>query len=154
MDNQQVAQIFRHIADCLEVQGELVFKARAYRKAADSIAKAGDINELWRNGELRSLPGVGEAIANKIDSLLSTGTFDLYERVKAEVPAGVLEMLRVPEVGPKKARLFWQELGITSVAELRQAALAGKLSALPGLGKKSQAQVLAGVEAYLRRAAG
>lgn len=153
MNNQQVAQVLQYVADCLEIQGEIVYKVLAYRKAADSIlALADDIGSVWRAGQLRSIPGVGQAIAEKLDSLLSTGTFDLYERVKAEVPAGVVEMLRVPDVGPKKARLFWKELGLTRVDELRQAAQAGRLRGLPGMGEKSEAKVLAGVEAYIRRA--
>lgn len=154
MNNQQVAQIFRYVADCLEIQGEIVYKVLAYRKAADNIAALPvEIEELWQAGRLRDIPGVGQAIAEKISDLLSTGTFDLYERLKAEVPAGVVEMLRVPDVGPKKARLFWQELGLTSIDALRQAAQAGRLRKLPGMGEKSEAKILAGIEAYLRRAA-
>ncbi len=154
MNNHQVAQLLRYVADCLEIQGEIIYKVLAYRKAADNIAAlTGDLEQIWREGRLRSIPGVGEAIAEKMASLLSTGTFDLYERVKAEVPAGVVEMLRVPDVGPKKARLFWKELGLTSIAELHQAALAGRLRGLPGMGEKSEAKVLAGLEAYLRRMA-
>jgi DNA polymerase (family 10) len=154
VNNQQVADILRYVADCLEIQGELIYKVLAYRKVADHIAALpNDIAQVWQAGQLRSIPGVGKAIAEKLDSLLSTGTFDLYERVKTEVPAGVIEMLHVPDVGPKKARLFWQELGTSSVAELHQAALAGRLRSLPGMGEKSEAKILAGVEAYLRRAA-
>lgn len=152
MNTQEVAQVFRYVADCLEIQGEIIYKILAYRKAADNIsALTTDITQLWRDGQLRSIPGVGEAIAEKLDGLLSTGTFDLYERVKAEVPPGVVEMLHVTDVGPKKAKLFWKELGITSVNGLRRAALDGRLRGLPGMGEKSEAKILAGIEAYLRR---
>jgi DNA polymerase (family 10) len=151
MNNQQVALVLNSLADMLEIQGEVIYKVLAYRRAAENIANLGrDINELQRAGQLRSIPGVGEAIAEKLDALLTTGTFDLLDR--AQVPAGVVELLRVQDVGPRKARLFWKELGVTSIAELETAAREGKLKSLPGMGAKSEAKILANVEAFKRRA--
>jgi DNA polymerase (family 10) len=151
MNNQDVARVFNDLADYLEVQGEVVYKVLAYRKAATSIADLGrDINELAAAGELRTIPGVGQAIADKLASLLSTGTFDLWDRVRAEVPPGVIEILHIPDVGPRKARLF-QQNGITSVDALAAAARAGKLRDLPGMGEKSEAKVLANIELVARR---
>jgi DNA polymerase (family X) len=153
MNNQKVAQVFSTLADMLEIQGEVIYKILAYRRAAENIAGLGrDVNELHRAGQLRSIPGVGEAIAEKLDALLTTGTFDLLDRARAEVPASVVELLRVQDVGPRKARLFWKELGITSIAELEAAAREGKLRNLPGMGVKSEAKILANVAAFKRRA--
>ena len=154
MNNQQVALVFSSLADMLEIQGEVIYKILAYRRAAENIANLGrDINELRQAGELRSIPGVGEAIAEKLDALLQTGSFDLLDQARAQVPAGVLELLRVQDVGPRKAKLFWKELGVTSIAELQAAAQAGKLRNLPGMGIKSEAKILANIEAFKRRAA-
>jgi len=153
MNNLQVAQTFTLLADMLEIQGEVIYKVLAYRRAAENIANLGrDINELQRGGQLRSIPGVGEAIAEKLDALLTTGSFDLLDRARAEVPAGVVELLRVQDVGPRKARLFWKELGVASIAELEAAARAGKLKNLSGLGAKSEAKILANIESLKRRA--
>jgi len=154
MNNLQVAQILNSLADMLEIQGEVIYKVLAYRRAAENIANLNrDIVELQRAGQLRSIPGVGEAIAEKLDSLLTTGSFDLLDKMRAEVPAGVLELLRVPDVGPRRARQFWQTLGITSIAELEAAARQNKLRTLPGMGAKSEAKILAGIEAFKRHAA-
>lgn len=153
MNNHQVAQVFTDLADMLEIQGEVIYKVLAYRRAAENITNLGrDINELYRAGQLRSIPGVGEAIAEKLDALLATGTFDLLDRVREQVPTGVVELLRVQDVGPRKARLFWKELGITGVAALEAAAREGKLKNLPGMGAKSEARILANIEALKRRA--
>jgi len=113
-----------------------------------------DATVAWKAGRLRDIPGVGEAIATKIDELLSTGKLGMYERLKGEIPLGLLEILHVPDVGPKKAALFWKQLNITTLAELEAAARAGKLRDLPGLGEKSEAKVLAGIESLARRATG
>lgn len=154
MNNQEVTQVFNSLADMLEIQGEVIYKILAYRRAAENIANLSrDINELQQAGQLRSIPGVGEAIAEKLDTLLKTGSFDLLDQARAQVPAGVLELLRVQDVGPRKAKLFWKELGIASVAELQAAAQEGKLRNLPGMGAKSEAKILANIEAFKRRAA-
>jgi DNA polymerase (family 10) len=153
MDNLQVAQTLNTLADMLEIQGEVIYKVLAYRRAAENITSLSrDINELHQEGQLRSIPGVGEAIAEKIDSLLTTGSFDLLDRARAEVPAGVVELLRVQDIGPRKAKLFWKELGITGIAALEAAAREGRLHGLPGMGAKSEAKILANIEAFKRRA--
>jgi len=153
MNNQQVAEVFTTLANTLEIQGEVIYKILAYRRAAENIANLGrDINELQREHQLRSIPGVGEAIAEKLDALLTTGHFDLLDRARAEVPEGVVELLRVQDVGPRKARLFWKELGITSIADLEAAAREGRLRNLSGMGEKSEAKILANIEAFRRRA--
>src|SRR5258708_6424295 len=154
MNNQELAQVFDNIGDLLEIKGEIVYKVLAYRRAAESLRGYGqDANVAWKAGRLRDIPGVGEAIAEKIDELLRTGKLGMYEKLKREIPEGLIEILGVPDVGPKKAALFWKKLNITTVAELEAAARAGKLRVLPGLGEKSEAKVLAGIESLARRRA-
>jgi DNA polymerase (family 10) len=152
MDNRQVADILYDIADLLEIKGETIYKSVAYRRAADNILNLGrDINDVWRDGELREIPGVGEALAKKLDELLRTGRLEYHERLKEEIPPGVVDMLAIPDVGPKTAKLLYESLGLTSVADVKRAAQQGKLRDLPGLGVKSEANILAGIEALRRR---
>jgi len=155
MNNQELAQVFDNIGDLLEIKGEIIYKVLAYRRAAESLRGFGqDVNVAWKAGKLRDIPGVGQAIAEKIDELLLTGKLEFYEKLKRDIPEGLIEVLAVPDVGPKKAALFWKKLNITTVAELAAAARAGKLRQLPGLGEKSEAKVLAGIESLARRAKG
>ena len=137
MDNRQVAEILERIADILDVQGEIAYKGIAYRRAADQIAHLSEpIADIGQRGELRSIPGVGDAMEKKIGELLETGRLAYYERLQQEVPAGVLDLLSIPDVGPKTARLLWQKLGVASVDEAEQAALAGRIRELAGMGAR------------------
>ena len=150
--NHQVADVFSAIADLLEIKGEVVFKVLAYRKAAESLDVLGrDIYDIWKANQLNEIPGVGKAIAEKIGELLSTGQLGFFEHLKAEVPISLRELLGVPDVGPRKAALFWQQAGITDLAGLEEAARQGKLRTLPGLGEKSEQRILAGIAALRRR---
>lgn len=152
MNNLQVADVFQTIADLLEIKGEIIYKTLAYRKAAESLNSLGqDINEIWRTGKLNEVPGVGKAIAEKIDELLKTGQLGFLEKLKLEVPISLIELLKVPDIGPKKVALFWREAGITSLSELEAAARTGKLRSLPGMGEKSEAKILSGIESLQRR---
>jgi DNA polymerase (family 10) len=152
MKNQQVAAIFAAMADILAIQGENYHRIMAYRRAAENVAALGrPLEEVWRAGELETIPGIGETLATKIDELMRTGRLGAYEKLQAQVPAGVVAMLQVPDVGPKRAALFWKELGITSVEALEQAVREGRLRDLPGMGAKSEEKVLAGIEALKRR---
>lgn len=152
MTNKEVAEILRRIADMLEIKGEIVYKALAYRRAADNIEYLGrDVEDVWREGRLTEIPGVGKSLAEKLDELFRTGKMSYYEELKEEIPPGVVSLLQVPEVGPKTAKLVWEKLGITSIPELERAAREGKLRTLPGLGVKSEAKILAGIEALYRR---
>jgi DNA polymerase (family 10) len=150
--NRQVAEIFNKIADLSEIKGEAIYRVLAYRKAADNIANLGrDINEVWREGKLQEIPAVGKAISDKIHELLSTGHMSFYDKLAAEIPPSLGDVLRIPDVGPKKARIMWQELGLTTVAEVKAAAEAGQLRTLPGFGAKTEAKILAGIESLARR---
>ena len=155
MNNREAAEIFRHIADLLEIKGEAIYRVLAYRRAADAIQELGrDLHDIWEQGELQEIPGVGKAIAEKIDELLRTGKLEYYERLSSEIPPGLIEVLAVGDVGPKKAARFWKELNITSVDELEQAAQEGKLQALSGMGAKSEARILANIQAMRERRTG
>ena len=152
MTNGQLAGTFRLIADLLEIKGEVIYKILAYRKAADSLEGLGqNIHTIWQAGRLTQVDGVGKAIAEKIDELLSTGKLTFLERLSAEVPPTLVEILKVPDIGPKKVALFWKQLGITNLVELEAAARAGKLRGLPGFGERSESRILAGIEALARR---
>jgi DNA polymerase (family 10) len=152
MNNRDLSNTFTLIADLLEIKSENFYKTNAYRKAAENLVELSqDIRQVWEAGELQDIPGVGKAIAEKIDELLRTGELDFLNRLTAEVPASLAEVVKIPDLGPKKVKLFWEELGITTVEELADAARTGKLAALPGMGEKSQARVLAGIEALSRR---
>ncbi len=154
MDNREVAETLERIADILDVLGEIAYKGIAYRRAADQIAHLSEpITEIWKRGELRSIPGVGEAMEKKIAELLSTGRLEYYERLKEKVPMGVLDLLAIPDVGPKTAKLLWEQLGITSVGEAEQAAREGRIRTLPGMGVRSEQKILEGIE-WLRRRSG
>jgi DNA polymerase (family 10) len=146
MDNPEIAAVFKRIAILAEIKGEDRFKVSAYQRAAESIAAMTEDLSSLDEKELVALPGIGKAIASKIHELTNTGKLDFLEKLEAEIPAGLLDLIAIPDVGPRKATLFWKELNITSVDELEQAAREGKLSALPGLGEKSEARILMGIE--------
>jgi DNA polymerase (family 10) len=144
--------MFYQIADLSEINGESIYPVLAYRKAADNIANLGrDINDVWREDKLQEIPGVGKAIADKISELLDTGHMTFYDRLVAEVPLSLVDVLHIPDVGPKKARAMWQELGLTTIAEVREAAEAGQLRTLSGFGPKTETKILAGIELLARR---
>ncbi|NLG97727.1 MAG: DNA polymerase/3'-5' exonuclease PolX [Chloroflexi bacterium] len=150
--NAELADIFERIANLLEIKGEVVFKIRAYTRAAESLRVLGeDINTVAAEKRLDKIPGVGKAISEKIQELLDTGSLRFLEKLESEVPPSLLELLEVPDLGPRKASLFWKELGITNLAELEQAAREGKLRGLPGMGQKSEQRIIAGIEALGRR---
>lgn len=155
MTNTDLANVFSSIADLLEIKGEIIYKTLAYRKAAESLTDYGrDVNDVWREGGakgLRQIPGVGEAIAEKIDELLTTGKLEFFEKLKKEVPPTLIDVLKVSGVGPKKAALFWKQLDITTLDQLKAAAQAGKLRGLPGMGEKSETKIIEGIEALSRR---
>src|SRR5574339_913660 len=152
MNNRQLAETFTMIADLLEIKGENIYKTLAYRKAADSLLNLGrEASEYWKEGKLEEIPGVGKAISEKIDELLSTGKLEFLERLKKEVPPGLVEWLPIPGLGPKRAAMIWKALDITTFAQLEAAAREGKLRELPGMGAKSEAAILEGIESLARR---
>jgi DNA polymerase (family 10) len=141
--NAQVAEQFDLLADLLELDGEEQFRVLAYRRAADQIrSAAGPIAEQALAGEAKNLPGIGKTIESKIVQIVESGEIEALTKRKQRVPAGVAEFLRLPALGPKTARRIWQELGITTMEDLRRAAEAEQLRSLPGLGAKTEERIL------------
>lgn len=154
MNNRQLAETFTLIANLLEIKGEIIYKTLAYRKASESLMSLGrEASEYWKEGKLEDIPGVGKAIAEKIDELLRTGRLGFLEKLKKEVPEELATWLAVPSLGPKKIALIWKTLGITTLAELEAAAREGKLRDMPGMGAKSEAAILEGIASLGRRSA-
>ncbi|MCK4740693.1 MAG: DNA polymerase/3'-5' exonuclease PolX [Anaerolineales bacterium] len=155
MKNREIAEIFETIADLLEIKGETIYRVVAYRRAGEVLRSLGrDVNNVWEEGSLESIPGVGKAIAAKIDELLRTDHLEFYEKLTAEVPPGLADVLKVGGVGPKTAARFWRELGITAIDELEQAAKKGKLRRLSGIGERSEARILENIIALKRQHTG
>ncbi|MGD2178017.1 MAG: DNA polymerase/3'-5' exonuclease PolX [Anaerolineae bacterium] len=152
MENRQVAEIFDAMADILDIRGANYHRIMAYRRAAENIAAIGrPLKEIWHQGELESIPGIGSTLAAKIDELMRTGRLEAYQELRAQVPEGVVAMLQVTGIGPKSAARFWKELGTESVEALERAARAGRLRELGGFGSKSEQNILDGIEAFKRR---
>lgn len=152
MENAEVAAALWRVGDLLELTGENPFKVQAYRRAAQVVDTLPlPVAELWRRGELGSLPGIGEHTERRIGALVETGTFDELERLRREVPPGVLELLAVEGVGPKTATLAWKQLGVTSVDALEEACLDGRFARLPRQGPRRAQGVLEAIARYRAR---
>ena len=152
MNNRQLADTFTLIANLCEIKGEVIYVILAYRKASENLMTLGrEASEYWKEGKLREIPGVGKAIAEKIDELLTTGKLEFLEKLKLEVPASLADWLQVPGLGPKKIALIWKTLNITALAELETAAKNGQLRDLPGMGTKSENAILEGIASLARR---
>jgi DNA polymerase (family 10) len=151
MKNQQIAKIFTEIAELLELKGENVFRIRAYQRAAQNIdGLPKDVSTL-SDEELIAIPGIGKDLVGKIHEYLEKGTIAKHEELKKEIPAGVLDLLRVPGLGPKKAKMFFDKLKIKDVDDLEEAIRAGKLKGMPGIQKKTEDNILQGIELIKRR---
>lgn len=154
MDNKEIARILDTIAKLLEVLGENPFKVRAYDNAARLVRGLPEpVGELCRRGALKGLPGIGAGLREKLEELCRTGRLEYYEKLKKSVPGGVVELLRIPHLGPKSALRLWKEQGITGVAQLAEFCRAGKLAGLKGFGARSQEKILAGI-AFVSRYSG
>lgn len=150
MKNQQIAQLLTRFGQLLEVADENPFKVRAYFKAAENISALGeDIESLAQEDRLGEIPGVGKALEEKIVEYLKTGRVAAYDRLTAEIPESLLDVMGVPSVGPKKAKVFFKELSVKSVDDLKRAASEGKLLGLPGFKQKAVENILNGIAVVL-----
>lgn len=146
LSNREIADIFLGIAARMEILGEDKFRLLAYRRAGEAIADLPmPLADYRARNALDEIPGIGKTIAEKIGVLLDTGSLPLAERLRAEVPDGVVALLRVPDLGPSKAARLYKELGIASIDDLRAAVAAGKLRGLKGFGAKSEERIAAGL---------
>ncbi len=152
MDKNEVAAILDEIAMMLELQGENPFRAQAYAKAGHAIAQLEtNLADVVAAGKLGDIPGIGETLREKITTLVTTGKLQFYEDLKKKTPPGLFDLLRLPGVGPKKVKALYDQLGIESVADLKQACETGKVAKLKGFGKKTQENILEGI-AFLDQA--
>ena len=146
-DAAAVAQLLTEIGQRLELAAEAPFKVRAYYRAAETLlALPAPLPELVAKGKLRELPGIGEALAEKITKLHKTGTHPTLEYLREQMPAGVLDLLRIPGLGPKKAATLYKELHVGNLAELEEACRAERLRACKGLGAALEKKVLHSLE--------
>jgi DNA polymerase (family 10) len=146
MDKQQVAEILNSIGTLLELKGENPFKTRAYFNAARTLETMNEsLQELVAANRLGEIKGFGEALQQKITELVTTGKLEYYEKLKASIPAGLLDMMQVPGVGPKKIKALYDQLGIQSVEQLEAACKDGRVAELKGFGAKTAANICEGI---------
>lgn len=152
LSNREIADIFERCADMLQIRGDNIHRVLSYRRASETIRSlTRDLRVIANDGNLTDLSYIGKTIAAKIDEMLESGELEFYNKLKAEIPEGLVDIMHINGVGPKKAKLFWEQLDITSIDELRIAADGEKLAALPGMGKKSQQKIIDGIEALARQ---
>jgi DNA polymerase (family 10) len=148
MRNGEIAEAFEELASLYELDGAVVYRVVAYRNAAKAIREAGvSVAELARQGRAEELAGVGKTIAEKIEALLETGSIPSADKLKARIPSGLIEVTRIPGLGPKRARQLHERLGVSSLDDLRRAAEEGRLKDVPGFGEKAEDNVLAALAA-------
>jgi DNA polymerase (family 10) len=146
LTNGDLARTFHEIGDMLEVKGELRFKTVAYHRAADAIGRSPvDLVAAYRDGNVPKIPGVGAAISDKIREIATTGRMAYYDKLIAEVPPSLVELVGIPGLGPRTVRQIWVELGIVSMEELRQAAETGTIRGLRGLSERTEQLILEGI---------
>jgi DNA polymerase (family X) len=144
LSNTAIADALEELGDLNELDGVPAVRVRTYRIAARSVRETSEpVARLACDGRATKLPGIGPTIEQKVRSLVETGTIPAAERLRAKLPAGIVAMTRLPGIGPKRARLLYDELGIHSLDSLRQAAHAGRLRSVRGLGPKLEEEVLA-----------
>ena len=147
MDKEQVAEILAEIGTLLELKGENPFKTRAYVNAARTIESLSEpLSKIVAENRLGEIKGVGEALTKKITELVTTGKLKYYDELKASIPPGLIEMLEIPGLGPKKIQALNQKLAVDSVEKLEAACQAGKVAKLDGFGEKTQSNLLEGIE--------
>ena len=146
MDKDQVAEILVSIGTLLELKGENPFKTRAYSNAARAIEATNEpLTKLIAENRLGEISGIGEALQKKITELVTTGKLGYYEELKASVPAGLVAMMEIPGVGPKKIKAIYDQLHITSVEELEKACQDGRVAKLKGFGEKTAVNICEGI---------
>ena len=152
--NADIAAIFTEIADLLDLQQANPFRIRAYRNAARMVGDLGrEIRAMVERGEdLTELPGIGDDLAGKMREIVDTGTCRALQRLQAELPPAITELLHVPGLGPKRVRMLWHELDVQTLEQLARAARDGRIRDLPGFGAKIEANILQAVEAHLSKA--
>lgn len=152
--NADIAAIFEEIADLLEIQGANPFRIRAYRNAARTLGELSqDARMLVEKGDdLKRLPGIGDDLSAKIREIVATGSCSLLARLHTELPPAVVELLKIPGLGPKRVKALYHDLEVQTVEQLYRAARDGRIRALPGFGEKTELNILQAVEAHVSQA--
>jgi DNA polymerase (family X) len=146
METARIAKILDEMGTMLEINGENPFRCRAYHTAAQSLMNLPDeLTEMIADGRLKEVPGIGDTMYAKIVQLSTTGQLPAYDELRRNTPPGLVALLRVPGLGPKKIKALHQELKIESLADLNEAAKSGKIAALKGFGEKTEAKILEGI---------
>ena len=142
--NAEISELFENMASLLEMKGDTIFKIRAYQRAARTIAELPfPLEQAVKDGmELKDVPGIGTAISDKVHEMVTTGKVRAFERLKAELPDGVLNLMNVPGIGPKTAMLIAQEVGASTIERVEKAVLDGHVAALPRMGEKTAQNIL------------
>jgi DNA polymerase (family 10) len=150
MENKGIADIFSAIADILEIQRENPFRIRSYRNAARTIEDLSQSLESMVKGDmnLEEIPGIGKSIREKIEEVIATGKCSFLEELRAKIPMGLTELLKLEGLGPKKVKVLYDQLEVDSVDRLEKAALAGRLRVLAGMGLKTEEKILKSIERY------
>ncbi len=147
MNKYEIAAVLNDIGLLLELKGENFFKSKAYYDAARTMELLDEDPEiLVKEDRLKDIKGFGKALTKKITELVTTGKLQYYEELKQSIPGGLIEMLKIPGLGPKKIRAIYEKLGISTIGELKYACLENRLTKLPGFGEKTQQKVLEGIE--------
>jgi DNA polymerase (family X) len=146
MQAEDVARMLDEMGTLLELKGENPFRCRAYHTGADAVRGiGGDLDELVASGKLTDVPGIGEAIRDKVVQVVTTGRMSALEELREEMPSGLVALLRVPGLGPKKIKALHQSLKIESLLDLRKAAESGAIAGQKGFGAKTQEKILEGL---------
>jgi DNA polymerase (family 10) len=145
MDNESIARRFHQLAALMDIRGDDPFRLRSYRNAAEAIEVWPiSVAEIARNegvAGLQTIPGVGKAIAGKIVDMVETGTFDAWEKLTAQTPASVLDLLEIPGIGPKTAALLHQTFKVSSLEDLKKFVAGGGLDMVDGIGPKTAEKI-------------
>ena len=153
--NHEIAQIFEDVADLLQIRGDNIHRVLSYRRAGENIRVLGrELVDIRAENELLSIDGIGKTLAEKIEEMLDTGKLEFYARVTADVPASLLELMKVDGLGPKRIKLVFEQLNVTTLDELEEPAAAGKLRDLPKMGKKSEEKILKNIQILKQRGDG
>ncbi len=152
LTNDEIAQALEEIADMLDIKGEDYFRIQAFRRAAENIRSTNhDVSELAANNRLTEISGVGKGMARRIIEFIETGKMVYYEKLKEEIPSGLLEVMKVQGVGPRKVKTLYLNLNIKSIDDLSKAAKDNRIEKLKGMGKKTQENILLGIDLYKER---
>ncbi|HME43044.1 MAG TPA: DNA polymerase/3'-5' exonuclease PolX [Syntrophorhabdales bacterium] len=146
MPPKSIPALLEQIGNLLDMKGENPFKVRAYHNAARALSEVEDLDAVIQAGQLREIKGIGDAIATKLEEYVKTGKMTYYEELTKEIPLSLLELLQIPNLGPRKIKVLYDTLGIANVGELEYAAKENRLASLFGFGARTQEKILEGIE--------